>query len=157
MIRRPPRSTRTDTLFPYTTLFRSHRRGTLEPAGGPAAKIGAARLRRAVPERPERAPIAVFGARLFEPAAVVTHEIAKAATLGVPRMLKEAREGQHMLLSLAACAETVGEHQRAGVVVAAIAMIAIGHDFHPVLKDADIVAHRPQPGKRWSTARRRRA
>src|SRR3546814_16265875 len=24
MIRRPPRSTRTDTLFPYTTLFRSN-------------------------------------------------------------------------------------------------------------------------------------
>src|SRR3546814_14384518 len=31
MIRRPPRSTRTDTLFPYTTLFRSfgHFRGRL--------------------------------------------------------------------------------------------------------------------------------
>src|SRR3546814_6909446 len=28
MIRRPPRSTRTDTLFPYTTLFRSIGRGT---------------------------------------------------------------------------------------------------------------------------------
>src|SRR3546814_3843101 len=28
MIRRPPRSTRTDTLFPYTTLFRSGRAGT---------------------------------------------------------------------------------------------------------------------------------
>src|SRR3546814_20963013 len=28
MIRRPPRSTRTDTLFPYTTLFRS---GLLRP------------------------------------------------------------------------------------------------------------------------------
>src|SRR3546814_12402575 len=28
MIRRPPRSTRTDTLFPYTTLFRSHCRYT---------------------------------------------------------------------------------------------------------------------------------
>src|SRR3546814_3739815 len=27
MIRRPPRSTRTDTLFPYTTLFRSHQPG----------------------------------------------------------------------------------------------------------------------------------
>src|SRR3546814_3739248 len=27
MIRRPPRSTRTDTLFPYTTLVRSQRRG----------------------------------------------------------------------------------------------------------------------------------
>src|SRR3546814_3935505 len=25
MVRRPPRSTRTDTLFPYTTLFRSER------------------------------------------------------------------------------------------------------------------------------------
>src|SRR3546814_9719547 len=31
MIRRPPISTRTDTLFPYTTLFRSSRR----TAGGP--------------------------------------------------------------------------------------------------------------------------
>src|SRR3546814_6558293 len=31
MIRRPPRSTRTDTLFPYTTLFRSHRRGRTSP------------------------------------------------------------------------------------------------------------------------------
>src|SRR3546814_19056787 len=28
MIRRPPRSTRTDTLFPYTTLFRSPIPGT---------------------------------------------------------------------------------------------------------------------------------
>src|SRR3546814_6774828 len=28
MIRRPPRSTRTDTLFPYTTLFRSSAKGT---------------------------------------------------------------------------------------------------------------------------------
>src|SRR3546814_5794630 len=29
MIRRPPRSTRTDTLFPYTTLFRSLRRSSV--------------------------------------------------------------------------------------------------------------------------------
>src|SRR3546814_11012471 len=37
MLRRPPRSTRTDTLFPYTTLFRSPRRsryvGVLHPTG----------------------------------------------------------------------------------------------------------------------------
>src|SRR3546814_3320093 len=42
MIRRPPRSTRTDTLFPYTTLFRSDRaighdqrcgEGIVEPGG----------------------------------------------------------------------------------------------------------------------------
>src|SRR3546814_4978666 len=32
MIRRPPRSTRTDTLFPYTTLFRSPPRLTRERA-----------------------------------------------------------------------------------------------------------------------------
>src|SRR3546814_4083008 len=32
MIRRPPRSTRTDTLFPYTALFRSH--AELEQAVG---------------------------------------------------------------------------------------------------------------------------
>src|SRR3546814_1859125 len=30
MIRRPPRSTRTDTLFPYTTLFRSRDRGKID-------------------------------------------------------------------------------------------------------------------------------
>src|SRR3546814_1893498 len=33
MIRRPPRSTRTDTLFPYTTLFRSLRAAALSAAG----------------------------------------------------------------------------------------------------------------------------
>src|SRR3546814_7263298 len=31
MIRRPPRSTRTDTLFPYTTLFRSSLKGVTDP------------------------------------------------------------------------------------------------------------------------------
>src|SRR3546814_6295107 len=48
MIRRPPRSTRTDTLFPYTTLFRSpgqfprrdRARADIRPVGNP----GGARL-----------------------------------------------------------------------------------------------------------------
>src|SRR3546814_642796 len=35
MIRRPPRSTRTDTLFPYTTLFRSLQVGGQEGKGYP--------------------------------------------------------------------------------------------------------------------------
>src|SRR3546814_2402218 len=39
MIRRPPRSTRTDTLFPYTTLFRSHRRHPRAGAAAPAARL----------------------------------------------------------------------------------------------------------------------
>src|SRR3546814_20767183 len=41
MRRRPPRSTRTDTLFPYTTLFRSprpHRVHALPAAGGVLAE-----------------------------------------------------------------------------------------------------------------------
>src|SRR3546814_9205582 len=47
MIRRPPRSTRTDTLFPYTTLFRSARdelgfevaaRDKLDPVDGGDAR-----------------------------------------------------------------------------------------------------------------------
>src|SRR3546814_7771630 len=37
MIRRPPRSTRTDTLFPYTTLFRSPE-GRDRPDESPAGK-----------------------------------------------------------------------------------------------------------------------
>src|SRR3546814_15553657 len=41
MIRRPPSSTRTDTLFPYTTLFRSAHRHALEHLG-PVLAFGAA-------------------------------------------------------------------------------------------------------------------
>src|SRR3546814_10062440 len=41
MIRRPPRSTRTDTLFPYTTLFRSAR----ERVGFVQAQVAGRRVR----------------------------------------------------------------------------------------------------------------
>src|SRR3546814_16177234 len=48
MIRRPPRSTRTDTLFPYTTLFRSGRADMRHsPARLPASIVKRA-LRKAV-------------------------------------------------------------------------------------------------------------
>src|SRR3546814_1778696 len=43
MIRRPPRSTRTDTLFPYTTLFRS-----IDDHRQPAVRIDGAERRRQV-------------------------------------------------------------------------------------------------------------
>src|SRR3546814_8304803 len=56
MIRRPPRSTRTDTLFPYTTLFRSRPVG-IDPRRGVAMDLGLCegesvrrRLRRLYPE-----------------------------------------------------------------------------------------------------------
>src|SRR3546814_4642580 len=50
MIRRPPRSTRTDTLFPYTTLFRSgprHERARTPERGrrDPADRVGRRRGR----------------------------------------------------------------------------------------------------------------
>src|SRR3546814_6348270 len=42
MIRRPPRSTRTDTLFPYTTLFRSfNRRGAADQIDAQVAGVAA--------------------------------------------------------------------------------------------------------------------
>src|SRR3546814_3111217 len=41
MLRRPPRSTRTDTLFPYTTLFRS---GRLDVADGEHEMVDAVDL-----------------------------------------------------------------------------------------------------------------
>src|SRR3546814_4823108 len=51
MIRRPPRSTRTDTLFPYTTLFRSgifncRHRGVALDARNPCDRADARRLSR---------------------------------------------------------------------------------------------------------------
>src|SRR3546814_12397058 len=40
MLRRPPRSTRTDTLFPYTTLFRSARDTFALPDAGAIGLVG---------------------------------------------------------------------------------------------------------------------
>src|SRR3546814_4749610 len=56
MIRRPPRSTRTDTLFPYPTLFRSRRRAAAPVRDGDAAhrrhRFGAGRRAPALVRRP---------------------------------------------------------------------------------------------------------
>src|SRR3546814_12434132 len=55
MIRRPPRSTRTDTLFPYTTLFRSHTAFEVAVArqhGGGDDIVAVDRLRNRRRERP---------------------------------------------------------------------------------------------------------
>src|SRR3546814_8926644 len=58
MIRRPPRSTRTDTLFPYTTLFRSPVDGGHEPAPDVVAqldeRVGVAAPQHVVSEAGER-------------------------------------------------------------------------------------------------------
>src|SRR3546814_2125914 len=49
MIRRPPRSTRTDTLFPYTTLFRSALEVQGEQPCRPAGEIVAAAEANGIP------------------------------------------------------------------------------------------------------------
>src|SRR3546814_942976 len=45
MIRRPPRSTRTDTLFPYTTLFRSERTSHSAVRGGKLEPVDEEQIR----------------------------------------------------------------------------------------------------------------
>src|SRR3546814_2113541 len=64
MIRRPPRSTRTDTLFPYTTLFRSHDREHQVGHRGILAREGQAFLH-------ELDPDASFGEGLNQFAQIV--------------------------------------------------------------------------------------
>src|SRR3546814_7970595 len=54
MIRRPPRSTRTDTLFPYTTLFRSSRRSRAPRSTRRRRSSRTKRPRCAAAKRPQR-------------------------------------------------------------------------------------------------------
>src|SRR3546814_11550838 len=78
MIRRPPRSTRTDTLFPYTTLFRSKSSASLDveagrgvAAGGPRTigvadigiepRLGAVAAGHAVARLVEQQPLQIVG------------------------------------------------------------------------------------------------
>src|SRR3546814_1853754 len=62
MLRRPPRSTRTDTLFPYTTLFRSARARAISRNGSLCAvRFGPRRLD-AEAAQPRRAPDAALEA-----------------------------------------------------------------------------------------------
>src|SRR3546814_4646189 len=85
MIRRPPRSTRTDTLFPYTTLFRSAVRRQIA-----VRVIGEARAaRRRILVEPVRAIIArdvdMAGPRIAVVAAHLLHDLRRrveAVTVG---------------------------------------------------------------------------
>src|SRR3546814_5588121 len=66
MIRRPPRSTRTDTLFPYTTLFRSPHAGdrdvVIQQIQGPRRKADLDAVARGrLPQRLDQARTAAPG------------------------------------------------------------------------------------------------
>src|SRR3546814_13981444 len=66
MIRRPPRSTRTDTLFPYTTLFRSVGDGPIGDARDFLFADAKAAERLAMLRKDELAALHPAGARLAE-------------------------------------------------------------------------------------------
>src|SRR3546814_7086408 len=77
MIRRPPRSTRTDTLFPYTTLFRSR------PRPGPLAEC------RRPPDRGRFRPRAAFGGTAYR--------IVRRGEGGAPRSEEHTSELQSLM------------------------------------------------------------
>src|SRR3546814_3375074 len=67
MLQRPPRSTRTDTLFPYTTLFRSQRQVRLAASRRPAQQHAGA------VEGDRRRVNRLHGRSVLPPAARVNH------------------------------------------------------------------------------------
>src|SRR3546814_3542955 len=75
MIRRPPRSTRTDTLFPYTTLFRSTLAGTKKRGrpSQPAAMSAPSAETAATPEAPS--PVAMISPEEHERSEEHTSEL----------------------------------------------------------------------------------
>src|SRR3546814_7049076 len=83
MVRRPPKSTRTDTLFPYTTLFRSAR--------APAPAAGSDRRRH--PRRRAQRVECVEGSSAARP--LLAHGVAalRRACSGGPRRPREGRQG----------------------------------------------------------------
>src|SRR3546814_20092259 len=107
MIRRPPRSTRTDTLFPYTTLFRSREIGKirsdqlhirLEPHAVPTELVGLAMSFNGMLERLED----VFR-RLSEFSGDIAHELrTPITTLKTPTeaALSQPRSGEHQRVFL---------------------------------------------------------
>src|SRR3546814_5301086 len=126
MIRRPPRSTRTDTLFPYTTLFRSERRRRGD--GFPPRRV--ADPRRPVPPRKHRDRAWSRDARQFpedrgaarrraqggmsrfgpfpDPSALLDHDEAAAAFATMLDGGASDEQGSEFLIALAARGEPMG-------------------------------------------------
>src|SRR3546814_14962406 len=146
MLRRPPRSTRTDTLFPYTTLFRSHLR-----RGGRREAVDA-----------DVVFLALYAQRLHQP----DERHLRRAVIGLPEIAVEARRrGGHHDAAEATFAPLVphrlrtylGPHPMDGDAMAKV------RAFHPAAalyaQDAGIVAktnHEPPSATRPLDQHRRR-
>src|SRR3546814_20430652 len=86
MIRRPPRSTRTDTLFPYTTLFRSEvgrQGGAQSPAGPVDDDDSSSHASRYPPSTFRTAPVTNAAA------SEATYRYAPARSVAMPRPTRE--------------------------------------------------------------------
>ena len=91
--------------------------------------------------------MAVFRPGILQPAAIKSHEVPKPPGIGIPGMLDERGEPgrQHFRQTLlAGIVERARQQQRAGIVVDAIAMGAVRHAVHGMLKKAGVVAHRQE-------------
>src|SRR3546814_112487 len=90
MIRRPPRSTRTDTRCPYTTLFRSCAAPLQAQLDSPAAARSIVAVRC---ERPVAWTLRVpVHAELWQPVAVLTSPLNRGAVLGADQVRLEPHE-----------------------------------------------------------------
>src|SRR3546814_17783649 len=118
MLRRPPRSTRTDTLFPYTTLFRSTDPGRTEVA----ARYGRRNHRR------NRVSGDRASELLSQPGANGREDIVAITIRGPPhhgqRLFGAAAWGSHRLRSVTGLSGLAGLGSRPG---------HLGPFFHPAL------------------------
>src|SRR3546814_4471993 len=119
MIRRPPRSTRTDTLFPYTTLFRSDRDAS-------ARARARHRLRHRAHPADRMAPLARLAVHLAEH--MVEQHIGAAGRVGAGIIADYRVKAEHRLDRVAL--EKTVEHL-AGRTREQIERVALGLDRQP--------------------------
>src|SRR3546814_13735998 len=101
MIRRPPRSTRTDTLFPYTTLFRSAILAE-HPLLAGVIGIGANHVRRMIAQKAERLCPSLKWAPIIHPSAIISpRALIGAGTVIVAGAVvnKRTQIGQHAIIN----------------------------------------------------------
>src|SRR3546814_18473999 len=101
MIRRPPSSTRTDTLLPYTTLFRSSRRR-------PCAKGGRRSRRRTYP--------AAFGRHRAEESAGDHRRVLRSVMRSLPRLLSQGEGNPRRISERCAAGDALSSPDRKSVV-----------------------------------------
>src|SRR3546814_12003773 len=109
MIRRPPRSTRTDTLFPYTTLFRSRLRGGdgMRRDRADLAGVGNLHRQRAIAEQDVIAVLECDAQRLAEQDRAKARAIDEQIALDLARLFGDDHPDVAVQIGRASCRERV--------------------------------------------------